>query len=370
MFASFLFALLLSSSQAAPFLPTSSPLASTLSSLRGGAPLLQDSAFAELDEARDFLDECDGSCRAFPVTVSPLSPTGPTDRPMDASEWAGKNREALDKLLPQHGAVLLRGFRVPSEREFSEFVKALGYEEQPYLGGNAVRRVVADRVFTSNESPPSERIPFHHEMAQAPEFPSKVMFYCKEPSSEGGETPIVLSFEVCKVLREQFGELYERFKAEGVRYIRTMPEDDDAESALGRGWKSTYMVETREACEEEMRTAGTEWEWLENGDLKTTSKVLSAIRDVDGKEVFFNQVIAAFTGWNDKRNVSTKAIVFGESRETLPAAEMKKLIKKTDQLSVAFEWEQGDILVIDNRLAMHSRKPFVKPRVVLASLAR
>jgi alpha-ketoglutarate-dependent taurine dioxygenase len=68
--------------------------------------------------------------------------------------------------------------------------------------------------------------------------------------------------------------------------------------------------------------------------------------------------------------VSTKAIVFGESRETLPAAEMKKLIKKTDQLSVAFEWEQGDILVIDNRLAMHSRKPFVKPRVVLASLAR
>jgi len=86
--------------------------------------------------------------------------------------------------------------------------------------------------------------------------------------------------------------------------------------------------------------------------------------------VFFNQVVAAFTGWNDSRNVGEKAIVFGDSGDYLPAAEMAKFVKEINKLAVAFEWEQGDILIIDNRLAMHSRKPFVKPRVVLASLAR
>jgi len=44
--------------------------------------------------------------------------------------------------------------QVPDANSFSAFIKTLDYEEQPYIGGNAVRRVVAERVFTSNESPP------------------------------------------------------------------------------------------------------------------------------------------------------------------------------------------------------------------------
>lgn len=49
---------------------------------------------------------------------------------------------------------------------FNEFVDAFGFENFPYVGGAAVRRQLAPRVFTTNESPPSEKIPFHHEMAQ------------------------------------------------------------------------------------------------------------------------------------------------------------------------------------------------------------
>lgn len=296
-----------------------------------------------------------------------LSPTDPSLTP---SQFLSANSNIMSELLPKHGAILLRGFPVPDPHSFSAFIKSLNLQEQPYIGGNAVRRVVAPRVFTANESPPTEKIPFHHEMAQAPKFPSKVFFYCHQPSVKGGETPIVLSNEVCAVLRSKFPTLYRRFKEEGVKYIRTMPMDDDSESALGRGWKSTYQTDSKAVAEEEMRKAGTEWEWLANGDLKTTSKKLSAIRTVDGKEVFFNQVVAAYTGWNDKRNVGERAIVFGDSGEYLPEDDMKELVVEMDKLAVAFVWEQGDVLIIDNRLAMHSRKPFVKPRIVLASLAR
>ena len=41
-----------------------------------------------------------------------------------------------------------------------------GYEELPYVGGAAPRTNVVGRVFTANESPPDQKIPFHHEMAQ------------------------------------------------------------------------------------------------------------------------------------------------------------------------------------------------------------
>ena len=273
--------------------------------------------------------------------------------------------------MPLHGAILFRGFDLPTPSHFSALVQSgFCYEEQPYIGGNAVRTIIAPRVFTSNESPPSQKIPFHHEMAQVPRFPTKVFFYCQTPSTKGGETPIVLSSTISDLIEKEFPVLFRKFRDEGVKYIRTMPTEDDASSALGRGWCSTYQTRVKEVAENEMRKDGVEWEWLPNGDLKTISKRLEAVRVVDGKNVFFNQVVAAYTGWNDSRNVSEDAIVFGKSGDKLPKAEMTKIIEIMDENSVAFKWEAGDVLLIDNRLAMHSRKPFVKPRIVLASLCR
>jgi len=110
-------------------------------------------------------------------------------------------------------------------------------------------------------------------MAQVPKFPTKVFFYCQEPSSEGGETPIVLSDQVCSALKAKFPELYDKFLKEGVKYIKTMSFEDDNQSALGRGWKSCYQTDDKEVAEKEMRKAGVTWKWEENGELTTTSQV-------------------------------------------------------------------------------------------------
>lgn len=58
-------------------------------------------------------------------------------------------------------------------------VTSFGFDSLPYVGGAAVRYQLAERVFTTNESPPSEKIPFHHEMAQVPKFPTKLFFSCQ-----------------------------------------------------------------------------------------------------------------------------------------------------------------------------------------------
>lgn len=68
--------------------------------------------------------------------------------------------------LLQHGAILFRGFPIISPDKFNTFVESFGFDEFPYVGGAAVRRQLAPRVFTTNESPATEKIPFHHEMAQ------------------------------------------------------------------------------------------------------------------------------------------------------------------------------------------------------------
>jgi alpha-ketoglutarate-dependent taurine dioxygenase len=41
-----------------------------------------------------------------------------------------------------------------------------------------------------------------------------------------------------------------------------------------------------------------------------------------------------------------------------------------DDICVTFQWQAGDLLLLDNRLVMHSRQPFSGPRKILASLVR
>ena len=84
-----------------------------------------------------------------------------------------------------YGAVLLRG--CPDAATFASYgTDVLGLKPFDYVGGAAPRTVVQTNVFTANESPPDSIIPLHHELAQSPERPSHLVFYCAEPAAKGG----------------------------------------------------------------------------------------------------------------------------------------------------------------------------------------
>jgi hypothetical protein len=123
---------------------------------------------------------------------------------------------------------------------FSDFVEALGVSPLPYVGGAAPRNTglsftflsyfsslltlssllslspcknmklaknkvhlneVYKDVHTTNESPPDQPIPFHHEMAQVPLYPKSVLFYCLVPPVTGKPSHYVTSlFAVSFVL--------------------------------------------------------------------------------------------------------------------------------------------------------------------------
>nr|GMD84192.1 clavaminate synthase-like protein At3g21360 [Ipomoea batatas] len=81
--------------------------------------------------------------------------------------WAIKEQKPwIDALLHQSGAILFKGLPVNSRFDFNDVVEAFGYEELPYGEGGTPRTNVIGRVFTANEFPPDQKIPFHHEMAR------------------------------------------------------------------------------------------------------------------------------------------------------------------------------------------------------------
>jgi len=105
---------------------------------------------------------------AFPAVLVPSAPASVATGGVEEFLAAVRSERAsrLEPLVRGAGALLLRGFPVRTAADFDRAVDAFGYEELPYVGGAAPRTNVVGRVFTANESPPDQKIPFHHEMAQ------------------------------------------------------------------------------------------------------------------------------------------------------------------------------------------------------------
>jgi hypothetical protein len=91
-------------------------------------------------------------------------------------------------------------------------------------------------VVTTNESPPSEPIPFHHELAQTPNPPAHICFYNQINNATGGSTPLIRSDLVYNFLKEKYPAYIEDCEKKGVKYVKVAPTEDDHSSAYGRGW--------------------------------------------------------------------------------------------------------------------------------------
>ncbi len=284
--------------------------------------------------------------------------------------WIVANRADLLKQSAVHGAILFRGFPLATAQDFDRFIAAFDVPNFPYEQSlsNAVRVVKTPRVFTANEAPPTVTIFLHHEMAQTPIYPSQLFFFCEQASETGGSTPICRSDVLWEKLSARCPQFAADCKTKGLKYTNVMPAANDAASGMGRSWQSTLRADTREQAEARLRGLGYSWQWQDDGSLRATTPVLQAVRDLgDGRTSFFNQLIAAAMGWKDARNDPSKAITHGDGTP-LDRDAVLIATQLGEQLSFDIPWQNGDVALVDNYVAMHGRRTFSGTRKVLASL--
>ncbi|MDG1115313.1 MAG: TauD/TfdA family dioxygenase [Pseudomonadales bacterium] len=292
----------------------------------------------------------------------------------DARVGIGLFREhgaALKQELREKGALLFRGCGVNSAEDFEAVLDAVPFENMPYLGGAAPRRQITHRrIMTANESPPDEKIPLHHEMAQTSHPPDYIFFYCDTAPTSGGATTVFDSRAAYDLLNLVDQSLAKQLETQGVRYSRVMPAITDPASPIGRSWQETFLVKTKPEAERVMQGQGLRWQWLNGDELRTESPILPAVRldPVSGRKTFFNSVIAAFTGWNDTRNVGHRAVQLGGGAY-LPSAVFEQFLERAATEVVNIPWRVGDMLWLDNRLVMHARQPFQGPRQIYTAIA-
>ena len=102
-----------------------------------------------------------------------LSPSVAKVNFIEVQEYFRKHHANIIKAASEYGTVMFKGFDIVSGEEWASVLYQSSLKEMNYVGGAAVRKLIVGtegvlndpQVLTTNESPPSEPIPFHHELA-------------------------------------------------------------------------------------------------------------------------------------------------------------------------------------------------------------
>ena len=303
-----------------------------------------------------------------PSTIPLLTPAELAVEP--GQQLDGPSKTVVSDLINAHGFVLFRGYDIKSDSDFHRFIESFGLDNFKYADSfsNAVRHNRTERVFTANEAPPNVEIFLHHEMAQTLTFPGALFFFCEKAAESGGATPVCRSDLTLTTLETENPDFVAKLRKVGVKYRNSMPSEANLESGQGRSWKDTLTLGSAQEAEEKLSALGYRFNWLDDGGLSVQTPALAAVDHFGrGKDVFFNQLVAAAAGWTVAADDKEPRLCFGDN-SPMRQEDLADAINAAYRHTVDLNWQTGDVALLDNLKVMHGRRPFEGRRSVLASL--
>jgi len=303
--------------------------------------------------------------RSLPLSIEPAL------EGLSLPQWATTNRDFIRQRLQRHGGILFRGFNVNSVNEFELFLQSLTGDLLDYSYRSTPRSQVSGRIYTSTEYPAHQTIPLHNEMSYTRNWPMTIGFFCVEVAPEGGETPIGDSRNVFKRIDPS---IRDRFARKQVMYVRNYGD------TLDLSWQNVFQTEDRAEVEAYCRNAGIEFEW--RGDERLcTSEVCqgTAAHPRTGEMVWFNQahlfhvssleseirdLLLSSSGGEPPRNA-----FYGDGT-TIDNSDLEVIRAAYEKETVVFPWRKKDVLLLDNMLAAHGRKPYRGARQIVVGMGR
>ncbi|MFE6763986.1 TauD/TfdA family dioxygenase [Streptomyces sp. NPDC057689] len=279
--------------------------------------------------------------------------------------------DELGDLLVQEKALVFRGFGV-TPTALDDVLDLLLPNRLAYVHGNSPRTKVGSNVYTSTEYPQEFTISMHNEMSYAHAWPSRLAFYCQIQPGSGGATPVLDSEVWLNSLDDEVRQAF----AGGVRYTQNLHDG----FGLGKSWQDTFETDSRETVEAFLDGTGAGWEWKADGGIHVESVRPATTRHpVTGAEGWFNQADQWHPAGLGDDTAAALAQILPEDElpqnvtfadgSPIPAEYVTQIRDRGLANAVDVDWRTGDLLLIDNLLLAHGRRPFTGARRVLVAMS-
>src|SRR4051812_2636856 len=332
------------------------------------------------------MDE-DLDCSLFGSEPLPLviRPKQSADREQFFEHLQG-HRAALHQKLAQHGGLLFRGFGLAGAEDFARAVAALATGPSVnYIGGDSPRTKVAGAVYTSTEAPATIKISLHNELSFVRSHPKHIFFFCERAPAERGET---ILGDARRVYRALDPGVRDRFMQKQIRYAscyygRSWVMDlVNSLQPSHKSWRAVFETDDRSQVEALCREHDFAFEWHGDNWIRISqTRPAAKTHPETGEWVWFSQPhlydfnprLLGTWRWVGaklfyaRKHTRLHEVAYADGSE-IPRADLYHLMDTLDESTVAFPWQQGDVLVLDNVLSMHGRAPFTGARRILAAM--
>jgi alpha-ketoglutarate-dependent taurine dioxygenase len=304
--------------------------------------------------------------QALPLVIEPAVAAAS----IDLVRWATENRARIEGDLDRYGAILFRGFALKSVADFEAVASAVyplygGYGDLPNAG-------VSDTIYKSTPYPPDKWILFHNESSHLQSYPLRISFFCLRAAETGGETPILDCREVYRRLEPG---LRDRFETEGLMYVRNFIEGFDV--PWHQFFKTTDKAAVEALCSRDQVTC----EWTAGNGLRLRQRTRAVARHPrTGEKSFFNQVQLHHVSCLDpetrhsllallKEEDLPRNVYYGDGTP-IDDAVMATLNDLFMSLATSAPWQTGDMIMLDNMMIAHARKPFTGAREIVVAMGQ
>jgi hypothetical protein len=303
--------------------------------------------------------------RPLLLELEPPARSGPV-------EWARGNAAAIDRLAGENGALLIRGLGIADSETLGGILSALFQDEQlDYIYRSTPRTKLENKVYTASEYHPGETILLHNENSYTNRWPLRIAFCCIKPPAQGGQTPIADSRDV---FRSMPADIVETFDRKGLMYVRNY-------GSIDLPWSEVFQTADRKVVESYCADNDIEVEWLPNNGLRTRQFTPGVQNHpVTSEPLWFNSahmfhvsslrqdVQKAMVALVGEENLS-RNVYYGDGSR-IPNEVFDRIRAAYLKNKIVFDWQAGDLLILDNMLFAHGREPFAGERRVLVGMAR
>ena len=290
-----------------------------------------------------------------------------------------------DNLL-KYGGLLFRNFPINNEDDFSDVIKALGTGKFiNYIGGDSPRNIVKEGIYTSTEAPPWFKIPLHNELSFVKNYPKHIYFYCNIAPQKDGQTIIA---DARKVYQAIDPEVKKVFMEKGLKYVSCYYHKSKLMEYLNKlqpshkSWLQVFETDNKKDVERMCRENEFAFKWNQN-DWLQISQIRPAVmaHPKTQENVWFNQVhlydfnpkllgLSRYIGaklFYIRKHMRLHEVYFADNTP-IPRKYLYHIMDTLDANTIYFPWQKGDVLLLDNVLAMHGRAPFTGKRRVLTAM--
>lgn len=290
------------------------------------------------------------------------------------------------ELLLKYGGLLFRNFPIQNEDDFASLIEAFGLGKfVDYIGGDSPRDKIKGGVYTSTEAPPSIKIPLHNELSFVKHYPKHIYFYCHVAPAKDGETIIA---DARKVLQSVDPQVRKKFQERKIRYVSCYYGKSKLMDALNKWqrshkpWKDVFETTNKTEVERKCHASEFDYKWNKHDWLQISqTRPATLVHPTTKEEVWFNQ--AHLYDFNPRllglwRYIGAKLfylrkhtrlheVFFGDGKK-IDRSDLYHVMDALDKNTIYFPWKKGDVLVLDNVLAMHGRATFTGKRRILTAM--